>query len=495
MPNSEVDLQNLITKLKINYEPDEALIKKAFYFAKEAHEGQKRRDGSPYFIHPLAVANYLAEMQLDDKSIAAALLHDVVEDTHYSLNRIEKEFGAEVSFLVKGMTKLKKLHYRLGRQEYFTENLRKMLVAMVEDIRVILIKLADRLHNMETLGYIDEAERLRKAREVREIYAPLAQRLGIGHIRDRLDDLAFFYLQPEEYKWVQEISKEHFMEADKYLLRVKDKFRGYLEEQGIEAQISVRTKHLYSLYKKLLLKNRDINKIYDLVALRVIVNTVSECYETLGIIHKNWFPLLGMIKDYISLPKPNGYRSLHTTVFCMEGRITEFQIRTWQMHYEGEYGVAAHWYYKDKKLGNSSTKLGEVRIRHGFRVPEYSLNWVKELYNWQKELKKSQDLLKDLKVDALEDRIFVFTPQGDVFDLPKGATPIDFSYAVHSQVGDRCLGAKVNGRLVELSEKLENGDIVEILRSKQPKKPKRDWLHFAKTTHARTMIKKSLNLS
>lgn len=488
---NELDLDNLIKQMSIYYpQADFDLIGKAYYFAKEAHQGQKRRDGEPYFVHPLAVANTLARLQLDDKSIMAALLHDVVEDTRYSLRRVEKEFGREVAFLVEGVTKLKKLKYRLGRQKYFSENLKKMFVAMAKDVRVILIKLADRLHNMETIGYLTNEERTKKAKEAMEVYAPLAQRLGIGEIRDRLEDIAFSYLYPKEYTWVEEISKGHFEKADKYLQKVKEILRQYLKEQGIEAEIHSRAKHLYSLYKKLLLKDKDITKIYDLVALRIIVNTVSECYETLGIIHKRWFPLLGMIKDYISLPKPNGYRSLHTTVFCLEGRITEFQIRTWQMHYEAEHGVAAHWYYADEK--RREHQLDEERIRSGFKVPAHVLRWVEELPKWQKEVKKSRDLLHTLRIDALGDRIFVFTPRGDVIDLPQGATPIDFAYAIHSFLGDRCLGAKVNGKLEELSTKLKNGDIVEILRSKNERKPKKDWLNFVKTTHAKSAIKKSL---
>ncbi|KKP69617.1 hypothetical protein A2X44_03625 [candidate division CPR3 bacterium GWF2_35_18] len=491
MPN-DTDLQKLIDQINI-YHPqaDFDQISKAYNFAKEAHEGQKRRDGQPYFVHPLSVAFTLARLQLDDSSIIASLLHDVVEDTRYSVKKIELNFGKEVAFLVEGVTKLKKLKYRLGRKEYFSENLKKMFVAMAKDIRVVLIKLADRLHNMETIGYVSQEERDRKAYEVMEIYAPLAQRLGIGEIRDRLEDIAFQYIYPEEHKWVKEISAEHYIEADKYLQKVKTVLQKSLREQGIEAEIDARAKHLYSLYKKLLRKDKDINKIYDLVALRVIVNTISECYETLGMIHKQWFPLLGMIKDYISLPKPNGYRSLHTTVFCLEGRITEFQIRTWQMHYEAEHGVAAHWYYADKK---KSLIVDEIGLKKGFKVPGEILKWVEELPKWQKELTQGEDLLNTLRIDTLEDRIFVFTPHGDVVDLPVGATAIDFAYAIHTLVGDRCLGAKVNGKLAELSLELKNGDIVEILRSKNERKPKRDWLNFVKTTRAKTAIKKSLSL-
>ena len=478
MPN-DTDLQKLIDQINI-YHPQA-----------DFDQISKRRDGQPYFVHPLSVAFTLARLQLDDSSIIASLLHDVVEDTRYSVKKIELNFGKEVAFLVEGVTKLKKLKYRLGRKEYFSENLKKMFVAMAKDIRVVLIKLADRLHNMETIGYVSQEERIRKAYEVMEIYAPLAQRLGIGEIRDRLEDIAFQYIYPEEHKWVKEISAEHYIEADKYLQKVKTVLQKSLREQGIEAEIDARAKHLYSLYKKLLLKDKDINKIYDLVALRVIVNTISECYETLGMIHKQWFPLLGMIKDYISLPKPNGYRSLHTTVFCLEGRITEFQIRTWQMHYEAEHGVAAHWYYADKK---KSLIVDEIGLKKGFKVPGEILKWVEELPKWQKELTQGEDLLNTLRIDTLEDRIFVFTPHGDVVDLPVGATAIDFAYAIHTLVGDRCLGAKVNGKLAELSLELKNGDIVEILRSKNERKPKRDWLNFVKTTRAKTAIKKSLSL-
>lgn len=487
----EPELQQLIDEIEIHHKTDDELISKAYYFAQDAHKGQTRRDGNPYFSHPYDVALKLARMQLDDTSIVAGLLHDVIEDTKYSVVDITKEFGKEVAFLVKGVTKLTHLKYRLGREEYLTENLRKMLVAMAKDVRVIVIKLADRLHNMETIGYVDPNERKRKAQEVVEIYAPLAQRLGIGEIRDQLEDIAFYYLQPKEYEWVKEISAEHFIEADEYLGKVKDVLESSLREAGIHAEIHTRAKHLYSLYKKLLRKDKDILKIYDLVALRVIVDTIPECYETLGIVHTNWFPLLGYIKDYIALPKPNGYRSLHTTVFCVEGRITEIQIRTWQMHYEAEYGIAAHWYYADHKTGRV---IDDEKISRGFKVPESMLSWVGDLSKWQREIDKGKDFINSLRIDTLKNRIFVFTPQGDVIDLPDGSTPIDFAYAIHTEVGDRCLGAKVNGKLSELSIKLKNGDIVEILRSKQKKTPRRDWLKFVVTNRAKSGIKKSLQL-
>jgi GTP diphosphokinase / guanosine-3',5'-bis(diphosphate) 3'-diphosphatase len=486
-----------LTKKIYEYLPeaDTALVEKAYVFARKAHEGQFRYSGEPYFIHCVAVARHLIEMQLDVSTIAAGLLHDVTEDTEIPLSEIEKEFGAEVAFLVDGVTKLSKVRMSqqqieqqkqtnqsdkaaLDRDKMAVENLRKMFLAMAQDIRVVLIKLADRLHNMQSLAAVPEHKQLRIAAETMDIYAPLAERLGMGEIKGVLQDLSFPYVDPDGYKWIKQASGPMYRNTEKYLRRVMTFVEGELAREGIAATVHGRSKHLFSLHKKIQAKGRDFSDVYDLVAVRILVDNVSECYEVLGMLHQHWKPLLGRIKDYIALPKPNGYQSLHTTVFCIDGKVVEFQIRTHQMHREAEYGIAAHWSYSAYKGGGTSAK--------GSR-----LAWVQQLANWQQEISSSQEFMEGLKIDTFRHRIFVFTPNGEVKDLPIGAKPLDFAYMVHSKVGDACAGAKVNGKLVTLSTTLNNGDVVEILTSPKAS-PKPGWLDMAITSGAKSHIRKYL---
>ncbi len=474
----------LLKKIK-SYNPkaDFELIKKAYYFAEKAHHGQKRKSGEDYIIHPLYVAYYLAEMKLGSITIAAGLLHDVVDDTEVTNEEIQKEFGKEIAFLVEGVSKLGKIKYR-GIQRY-VENLRKIFLAMAEDIRVILIKFCDRLHNLKTLSYLPPEKQKRIALETLEIYAPLCHRLGIGDLKGRLEDIAFSYAYPKEYKKLINQVKERYEQREKYLKKVRRVIEKELKKAGVDIiEIHSRSKRYYSLYQKLLRYDNNLDKIYDLVALRIIVKNVKDCYRALGIIHKLWKPLPGRIKDYIAVPKPNNYRSLHTTVFCLDGKITEFQIRTPQMHKEAEFGIAAHWYYTEQKGLVSQIK------RFVTKPPEKKLKWVRQLQEWQRETKElsPDEYLKSLKIDFFKDRIFVFTPKGDVIDLPEGATPVDFAYAVHTEIGNKCAGAKVNEKMVALSYSLKNGDLVEIITDKK-REPSQDWLKFVKTNMARSRIK------
>jgi len=486
----EKTLSDLLDKISgYRKQPNNTLVSKAFHFSYTAHQGQLRKNGEPFFKHPLKVANTLADLRVDETTIAAGLLHDVCEDTPTSCANVQADFGKEVAFLVDGVTKLTALKLQLDHEDYVAENLRRMILAMSKDIRVLVIKLADRLHNLETLDVMPPDKQIEVARETLEIYAPLAQRLGMGEIKGMLEDLAFPYVNPKEYTWVKLYSQPHYRENAAYIKRVQRVVEKALDKEKIDAKVHARSKHLYSLYKKLLTRDKNLDKIYDLVALRVIVTTIEECYFVLGIVHKMWKPLPGLVKDYIALPKPNGYRSLHTTVFCLDGRIVEFQIRTTQMHEEAEYGIAAHWYYSEQK---AKTGQKEVDIDKGFKVPMDAYSWVKNLSNWQKEIGDNSELLQSLKIDAFNDRIFVFTPKGKIIDLPVNSTPIDFAYAVHTDIGDSCMGAKVNGKLVELSYPLQNRDIVDIVRSKKQNKPRRDWLNFVVTTNAKRAIKRAL---
>jgi len=467
-------------------EPD--LIQRAFEFAKAAHAGQKRFSGEDYIEHPLSVASILNGMNLDSKSIAAALLHDVIDDTPISLDALEKEFGKEVAILVEGVSKLGKLRYpkepleiqpiinRIKKPiDLEAENLRKMFFAMAKDIRVILIKLADRLHNMETLNYMPKEKQKRFALETLEIFAPIADRLGIGEIKGRLEDLAFPYLYPKEYEWLTKNIREEYQDRKKYLEKFVPVLKNVLEKERIKVlDIHSRPKHYFSLYQKLLRYDMNIEKIYDLVAVRIIVEDIKTCYQTLGVIHKHYQPLPGRIKDYVAIPKPNGYQSLHTTVFCNNGEIVEIQIRTPEMHEEAEYGICAHW----------ASKEG---INLPFRQKRFA--WINQLKDWQKEILNSKEFLNGLKIDFFKRRIFVFTPKGDIIDLPEGATPVDFAYAVHTDIGNHCVGTKVNGKLIPLDQALKNGNVVEILVDKN-KNPSRDWLKFAKTNLARSHIRK-----
>ncbi|MGB9911367.1 MAG: RelA/SpoT family protein [Microgenomates group bacterium] len=464
------------------------LIKKAFLFAQKVHHGQKRLTSEDFINHPLKVAQFLAEWKLDSVSIAAGLLHDVVEDGGVSLDTLKKEFGQEIAFLVDGVSKVGELKLRGSEEEEFVENLRKMIVVMAKDLRVVFIKMADRYHNMQTLWPLPKEKQKRIAKETLEIYAPLAERMGIGEIKGRLEDLAFPYLFPKEYRWLMKYSRPYYKRANELLLEVKKKLLKELFKEGIKAKINTRAKHFYSLYKKLLRPeiNKDITKIYDLVALRILVETVEECYTALGVVHSVYkpVPFLG-VSDFIAQPKPNGYRSIHTKVFGPEGRIFEVQIRTFQMHEEAEYGIASHWYYGEiKEKGAKNSKLEK-----GVFTPSEKLSWVKQLVAWQKEIVDSKKFLETLKFDALAHRIFVFSPKGDVFDLPAGATPIDFAYAVHTDLGNEAVGAKVNGVMVKLNHPLKSGDMVEIIRKKGTG-PSRDWLDFVVTNLAKKRIEK-----
>lgn len=477
----------LIKKIS-NSNSDPNLVERAFEFAKEAHLGQKRASGEKYIQHPIRVARILTEMHLDSRAIAAGFLHDVPDDTNKTLKDIEKEFGKEVAFLVDGVSKLGKLRYPKDGLELKStkerlvepidlkaENLRKMFFAMAEDLRVVLIKLADRLHNMETLGSLPPEKQKRIALETLEIFAPLANRLGMGEMKGKLEDLAFPYLYPKEFEWLMKNVKEKYEEQQKYLEKVKPVFKKILEKESVNPfDVHSRTKHYWSLYQKLLKYDMNLDKIHDLVALRVIVDDIKTCYRILGIIHKLWRPLPGRIKDYIAFPKPNNYKALHTTCFCLDGKITEFQIKTKEMHQEDEYGIASHWAYKE------GINLKAQRRKFA---------WVQQLREWQKEALKPGEFLESLKIDFFKNRIFVFTPKGDVIDLPESATPVDFAYAVHTDIGQHCAGAKINGKIETLSQFLQNGDVVEILVDKK-KKPSRDWLEFTKTNFARSKIKR-----
>lgn len=460
------------------------LVRRAYEVAKKAHESQKRKTGEPYFNHVAATAEAVAGWGLDLVTVAASLLHDVVEDTGYPLEKIQKEFGKEVAFLVDGVTKLGKIKYRGVERQ--VENLRKMILALSRDIRVILIKLADRWHNMKTLAALPPLKQKRVALETMEIYAPIAYRLGMQKLSGELEDLAFPYIYPKEYEWLIQHTKEKYQEREQYLERVKPVILRALKEAGIEAlYIDSRAKRYSSLYKKLLRYDMDLEKVYDLVALRIVVPTIADCYAALGIVHNLWPPLPNRIKDYIALPKPNGYRSLHTTVFCLDNKITEIQIRTQEMHEEGENGIAAHWAYEQYKGSDG------YREKKAVTADKKELQWVEQLRQWQKEFTNPEEFLESLKIDFFRDRIFAITPKGEVMDLPVGATPVDFAYHIHSEIGSSCVGAKVNGRLVPLNQELRSGDIVEILTQKN-KKPSESWLEFVKTAHARNHIRSAL---
>jgi len=451
------------------------LVEKAYSFAEEAHRGQLRNSGEEYIQHPLEVAKILAELELDEATIAAALLHDVVEDTKYTLEDIEKEFGPHVALLVDGVTKLGRIEYK-SKEELQVENLRKMFLAMAKDIRVILIKLADRLHNMRTLKYHSEKKQKEIAQETLEIFAPLANRLGIFRIKWELEDLSFRYLKPQEYYDLSEGIALKRAEREVQINEVIEQLRNRLAEVGIKADISGRPKHFYSIYRKMITQHKELSEIYDLTAVRVIVDSVNDCYGALGIVHTMWKPLPGRFKDYIAMPKPNMYQSLHTTLVGAHGEPFEIQIRTWEMHRTAEYGIAAHWKYKE---GNKPTGANF----------EQKLSWLRQLLEWQHDSRDAGEFMESLKIDLFADTVFVFTPKGDVVELPAGSCPVDFAYRVHTDVGHRCIGAKINNRIVPLDTKLANGDIVEILTSKQSNGPSRDWLSFVKTSQAKNRIR------
>lgn len=452
------------------------LIRRAYEIAQKAHQGQTRVSGEAYIIHPLHVAEILTELHLDDVTISAALLHDVVEDTTYTLDQMKELFGEEVAMLIDGVTKLGRLQYK-SKEEAQLESYRKMFLAMAKDIRVIMIKLADRLHNMRTLKYMREDKQKRIARETIEIYAPLANRLGISSIKWELEDLCLRYLEPEIYYDLVENVKQKRKERQSFIETSIRQIQEKLKEAHIKADISGRAKHFYSIYKKMKRDNKDLSEIYDLSAVRVLVDSVKDCYGVLGVIHAMWKPIPGRFKDYIAMPKSNGYQSLHTTVMT-RGYPLEIQIRTFAMHQVSEYGVAAHWKYKEAGKGAKAT--GAV---------DQKMSWLRQMVSLQQELSDPKEYFEALKVDIFSDEVFVFTPKGDVVDLPKGSIPIDFAYRIHTEVGHHCVGAKVNGKLVPLEYKLKNGDIVSVITNKANNGPSRDWLNIVASSETRSKIR------
>ncbi len=470
----EKALENLLQKLK-EHNPSADLdpVVKAFEFSKEKHEGQFRVSGEPFFSHPVAVANILADMALDVSSITAALLHDVVEDTDVTEEEIAAEFGETVELLVSGVTKLGKIPYTSNEDQQI-ENLRKMFLAMANDVRVIVIKLADRLHNLRTLKSMPEPKQREKARETLEVFAPLAHRLGMSKIKMELEDLSLKYIDPIGYYEIVDKISQKQSEREKYIADMISLLNSRLETLGIEAHVEGRAKHFYSIYRKMFIQNKSIDEIYDLFAVRVIVNTDADCYAVLGMVHELFKPIPGRFKDYIAMPKPNMYQSLHSSVIGPNGVPFEIQIRTWAMHNTAENGIAAHWKYKEGKVGKSDL--------------DSKLEWIKQLLEIQKDLTNAEDFMQTLKIDMFSDEVFVFTPKGDVVSLPAGATPIDFAYAIHSAIGNKMQGAKVNGKIVTLDYKLKNGDIVEINTSNAVHGPNLDWLKIAKTSQARNKI-------
>lgn len=484
-----------MNKASVQFESDRftgtdlALIERAYARAEAAHAGQTRKSGEPYLIHPVAVAQTVDGWGLDAEAVAAALLHDVVEDTKVTNEDIAAEFGPAITTLVQGLTKLTGIE-RIpqadegsGRLDVTNENLRRLLLASTKDVRVLLIKLADRRHNLQTLSSLPLEKRRRIARESLEVYAPLADRLGMGSLKAEIEDLSFRFWMPEEYSNLERQVRASMAKSDRYLVKLRYELAQVLEGGGVQAKlVEGRHKHLYSIHKKLAKVDGDIEKLYDLIAVRVIVPNEAACYQALGLIHHRFKPLIYRIKDYIAVPKPNGYRSLHTTVFALDGRITEIQIRTHEMHAEAEMGLAAHFYY-DSQKGSENYKAGGTTAT----MPQ-SLEWVRRLNELRADSDSGQEFVDNAKLELFNDRIFVYSPKGDLYDLPEGATPVDFAFAVHSLVGLRTLGARVNGKLVPLDTQLENRDVVDILTKREPS-PNRDWLTFAKTTHARNRIR------
>ncbi len=485
-----MDLKSFLAKIKkANPDLNLDLAKKAYLFAEKKYQGLIRESGQSYLDHCLKISLDLAKMGLDSDTIATAVLHETIERAGVSKQEIEKEFGQNIAFLVSSLTNVGKIKHQKAERSH--ENLRKLFLAMAQDIRVILIKLINQLHGLQDLYVFPEEKQKRIAKQALEVYAPLANRLGMGEIKGEIEDLAFSYVYPKEYQEIINQVKDKYSRREKYLNQIIPIVKQTLTKKGIKViEIHARSKHYYSLYKKLLKYDMDWHKIYDLVAIRIIVPDIETCYAALGIIHKTWRPLIGRIKDYIALPKANGYQSLHTTVFCQDGKIIEFQIRTPQMHEEAEYGIAAHWHYSDQKGITSYLKQKLLGHKQQDAKPSLEeLTWVKQLQEWQKErFASAQEFLNSLKIDFLKDRIFIFTPKGDVIDLPEGATPIDFAYQIHSDIGDSCVGAKIDGKLSSLSEPLTNGQMVEIITQKN-KKPNQDWLKFVKTNNARSRIK------
>ena len=472
-------LEMLVKKIKencVNINMD--MVNKAFNLAFEAHKEQKRDSGEPYIIHPIEVATILAELGMDTSTIVAGLLHDVIEDTEYTYDDIKKIFGEEVANLVSGVTKITKMEYK-SKEEQQADNFRKMLLAMADDIRVIIIKLADRLHNMRTLKYRKKEKQKKTAMETLDIYAPLAHRLGISKIKWELEDLSFRYIHEEEYYDLVKQVAEKRAEREIYIKNIIEEMYNKLEEAGIDSDIDGRPKHFFSIYKKMVNKNKSIEQIFDLTAIRVLVNTVKDCYEVLGIVHTIYKPIPGRFKDYIAMPKPNMYQSLHTTVIGPQGKTFEIQIRTFEMHRTAEYGIAAHWKYKE---GDNNSETKEKNF-------ESKLVWLRDMLEFQKETADAEEFIEGFKIDLFTDEIFLFTPKGVVIDLPNGATPIDFAYRIHTDIGNKCVGAKVNGKIVSLDYKLKTGEIVEVLTSNNAKGPNIDWLNIAKSNQAKSKIR------
>ena len=477
----EVLYEELINSVR-KYHPstDISMIEKAYRVASEAHEGQKRKSGEPYIIHPLCVAIILADLELDKETIVAGLLHDAVEDTWMTYEEVEKEFGSEVALLVDGVTKLGQLSYSADKVEVQAENLRKMVLAMAKDIRVILIKLADRLHNMRTLQYMRPEKQQEKARETMDIYAPIAMRLGISKIKVELDDLSLKYLKPDVYYDLVEKIALRKSEREQFVGAIVKEVKKHMDDANIKAQVDGRVKHFFSIYKKMVNQDKTIDQIYDLFAVRILVDTVKDCYAALGVIHEMYKPIPGRFKDYIAMPKPNMYQSLHTTLIGPNGQPFEIQIRTFEMHKTAEYGIAAHWKYKESSDGKAPVGKSE----------EEKLNWLRQILEWQRDMSDNKEFMSLLKndLDLFADSVYCFTPQGDVKTLPSGSTPVDFAYSVHSAVGNKMVGARVNGKLVPIEYQIKNGDRIEIITSQNSQGPSRDWLKLVKSTQAKNKI-------
>ena len=477
----EVLYKELINSvLKYHPSTDISIIEKAYKVASEAHEGQKRKSGEPYIIHPLCVAIILADLELDKETIVAGLLHDAVEDTWMTYEEVEKEFGSEVALLVDGVTKLGQLSYSADKVEVQAENLRKMFLAMAKDIRVILIKLADRLHNMRTLQYMRPEKQQEKARETMDIYAPIAMRLGISKIKVELDDLSLKYLKPDVYYDLVHKVALRKSEREQFVGAIVKEVKKHMDDANIKAQVDGRVKHFFSIYKKMVNQDKTIDQIYDLFAVRILVDTVKDCYAALGVIHEMYKPIPGRFKDYIAMPKPNMYQSLHTTLIGPNGQPFEIQIRTYEMHRTAEYGIAAHWKYKESSDGKAPVGKSE----------EEKLNWLRQILEWQRDMSDNKEFMSLLKndLDLFADSVYCFTPQGDVKTLPSGSTPVDFAYSVHSAVGNKMVGARVNGKLVPIEYEIKNGDRIEIITSQNSQGPSRDWLKLVKSTQAKNKI-------
>ena len=476
----QTTIQDIIRTMKLNNKKSNShLIMKAYNFANDNHKDQKRLSGEAYIIHPLEVANILANLKMDDATICAALLHDVVEDTDITQEDIVREFGEEIAEMVEGVTKLGKIKY-VTIEEQQVENYRKMFLAMGKDIRVILIKLADRLHNMRTLSYLKRDRQIANAKETMELYAPLANRLGIYSLKWELEDLAFKYLQPEEYKELILGIEKKREERLEFIDKIMEEIKQALKKAKITAEMTGRAKHLYSIYRKMQRDNITLDQIYDLFALRIIVNSVKDCYAALGVVHDLYTPMPGRFKDYIAVPKPNMYQSIHTTLIGPKGTPFEVQVRTWDMHQVAEYGIAAHWAYKE--ANNARNKKSNVT------VTEDKLAWLRESLEWQKDMQDPDEFLKTLKTELFEDEVYVFTPKGAIKALPRGATPIDFAYSIHAEVGHKMVGCKINSKMMPIITKLKSGDIVEIITSETSKGPSRDWLKIVKSTSAKNKI-------